>query len=117
MLYDVEKATVDARKYCYGKQGNILNPVTQAHMRREMKNYKKPRVTLAEVFRFYTQKKQAIRLFGCAMSWLYVAKGRTFAFCPSLMSPASSTLPSTDWASPPHHFSAQWVLTKEITCI
>jgi hypothetical protein len=80
VLYDVEKATVDARKYRYGKQGNILNPVTQAQTRREMNGYKKPPVTLAEVFRFYVQKKQAIRLFGCAMSWLYVT-----SIAPSLL--------------------------------
>lgn len=78
MLYDVEKATVDARKYCYGKQGNTLNPVTQAQTRREMNGYKKPSVTLMEVFRFYTQRKQATRLFGCAMSWLYVILDRPF---------------------------------------
>lgn len=70
VLYDVEKASVDARRYRYGKQGNILNPVAQAQTRREMNGYKKPRVTLLEVFRFYAQKKQAIRLFGCATSWL-----------------------------------------------
>jgi PHS family inorganic phosphate transporter-like MFS transporter len=72
VLYDVEKASMDARKYRYGKQGNILNPVTQAQTRREMNGYRKPPVTLMEIFRFYSQKKQAIRLFGCAMSWLYV---------------------------------------------
>ncbi|KAF3049175.1 hypothetical protein E8E11_009063 [Didymella keratinophila] len=72
VLYDVEKATVDARKYRYGKQGNILNPVTQAQIRREMNGYKKAPVTLTEVFRFYAQKKQAIRLFGCAMSWFFL---------------------------------------------
>ena len=72
VLYDVEKASVDARKYRYGKQGNILNPVTQAHTRREMNGFKKPPVTLMEVLRFYSQRRQAIRLFGCAMSWLYV---------------------------------------------
>ena len=74
VLYDVEKASVDARKYRYGgKQNNILNPVTQAQTRREMNGYRRPPVTLVEVFRFYSQKKQAIRLFGCAMSWLYVS--------------------------------------------
>lgn len=72
VLRDIEKASVDARKYRYGKQGNILNPVTQAQTRREMNGYRKPPVTLMEAFRFYSQKRQAIRLFGCAMSWLYV---------------------------------------------
>ncbi|KAF3000713.1 hypothetical protein E8E13_002893 [Curvularia kusanoi] len=72
VLYDVEKATVDARKYRYGKHGNVLNPVTQAQTRREMSGYRKPPVTVAEVFRFYTQKKQAIKLFGCAMSWFFL---------------------------------------------
>ena len=74
VLYDIEKASVDARKYRYGKQkqSNILNPVTQAQTRREMNGYRKLPVTLMEVFRFYSQKRQAIRLFGCAMSWLYV---------------------------------------------
>jgi PHS family inorganic phosphate transporter-like MFS transporter len=88
VLYDVEKATVDARKYRYGKQDNILNPVTQAQTRREMNGYKKPPVTLMEVFRFYTQKKQAIRLFGCAMSWLYVSFDHTSPSCLSLTPPS-----------------------------
>jgi PHS family inorganic phosphate transporter-like MFS transporter len=70
VLYDVEKATVDTRKYRYGKKDNIVDPVTQAQTRREMNGYKRPPVTLMEVYSFYTQKKQAIRLFGCAMSWL-----------------------------------------------
>ncbi|KAJ4325491.1 hypothetical protein N0V94_000634 [Neodidymelliopsis sp. IMI 364377] len=65
-------ASVDARKYRYGKQGNIVNPVTQAQTRREINGYKAPRVTLLEVFRFYSQKKQAIRLAGCAMSWFFL---------------------------------------------
>lgn len=70
VLYDVEKASIDARKYRYGKQGNTINPVTQAKTRSEMAKYKTPRPTLMEVFRFYSQKKQAVRLFGTAMSWL-----------------------------------------------
>lgn len=70
VLYDVEKASVDARKYRYGKQGNTVNPVTQAQTRREMAKYKTPRPTLGEVFRFYSQKRQAIHLFGTSMSWL-----------------------------------------------
>lgn len=70
VLHDIEKATVDTRRYRYGRQGNIVNPVTQAQTRREVNGYKRPPVTLTEVYRFYTQKKQAIRLFGCAMSWL-----------------------------------------------
>ncbi|KAJ4985284.1 H+ symporter [Stagonosporopsis vannaccii] len=74
VLYDVEKASVDARKYRYGKQqgNNILNPVTQAETRREMNGYRKPPVTLLEVFRFYSQKRQAVTLFGCAMSWFFL---------------------------------------------
>jgi PHS family inorganic phosphate transporter-like MFS transporter len=70
VLYDVEKATVDGHKYRYGKKGNDVNPVTQAQTRREMDKYRTPRLTLLEVFRFYTQKQQAIRLFGTSMSWL-----------------------------------------------
>lgn len=70
VLYDVEKASVDARKYRYGKQGNAVNPVTQAKTRSEMAKYKTPRPTLMEVLRFYSQKRQAIRLFGTSMSWL-----------------------------------------------
>jgi PHS family inorganic phosphate transporter-like MFS transporter len=61
VLYDIEKATVDTRRYRYGRQ---------AQTRREVNGYKRSPVTLTEVYRFYTQKKQAIRLFGCAMSWL-----------------------------------------------
>ena len=70
VLYDVEKASVDARKYRYGKQGNVVNRVTQAKTRSEMAKYKTPRPTLMEVFRFYSQRRQAIRLFGTSMSWL-----------------------------------------------
>jgi len=79
VLYDVEKASVDARKYRYGKQGNVVNPVTQAKTRSEMAKYKTPRPTLMEVLRFYSQKKQAIRLFGTSMSWLYVRETRRYS--------------------------------------
>ncbi|CAN9359111.1 unnamed protein product [Alternaria alternata] len=72
VLYDVEKASVDARKYRYGKQGNVVNPVTQAKTRSEMAKYKTSRPTLMEVLRFYSQKKQAIRLFGTSMSWFFL---------------------------------------------
>ena len=72
VLYDVEKASVDARKYRYGIQGNVLNPVNQAKVRSEMAKYKTPRPTLMEALRFYSQKRQAIRLFGTSMSWLCV---------------------------------------------
>ncbi|KNG44215.1 phosphate:h+ symporter [Stemphylium lycopersici] len=72
VMYDVEKASVDARKYRYGKQGNVVNPVTQAKTRSEMAKYKTPRPTLMEVLRFYSQKKQAIRLFGTSMSWFFL---------------------------------------------
>lgn len=74
VLYDVEKASVDARKYRYGKQGNVINAVTQAKTRSEMAKYKTPRPTLGEVLRFYSQRRQAIRLFGTSMSWLYVSQ-------------------------------------------
>ena len=70
VLYDIEKATVDTRRYRYSREGNIVNPVTQAQTRREINGYMRPPVTPTEVYRFYTQRKQAIRLFGCAMSWL-----------------------------------------------
>jgi PHS family inorganic phosphate transporter-like MFS transporter len=70
VLYDVEKASVDARKYRYGKQGNVVNPVTQAQARRDMAKYRTPRPSVLEVLRFYSQRRQAIRLFGTSMSWL-----------------------------------------------
>ncbi|KAJ4374236.1 hypothetical protein N0V83_002977 [Neocucurbitaria cava] len=72
VMYDVEKASVDARKYRYGKQGNVINPVTQAKARSEMAKYKTPRPTLMEVLRFYSQRRQAIRLFGTSMSWFFL---------------------------------------------
>jgi PHS family inorganic phosphate transporter-like MFS transporter len=71
VLYDVEKASVDARKYRYGKHGNEVDPVTQAQARSEMAKYKTPRPSLIEVFRFFSQKRQALRIFGTSMSWLY----------------------------------------------
>ncbi|KAF2823301.1 phosphate permease [Ophiobolus disseminans] len=72
VLYDVEKASVDARKYRYGKQGNVVNPVTQAQTRRDMAKYKTPRPSIMEVLRFYSQRKQAVRLFGTSMSWFFL---------------------------------------------
>ncbi|EDU50326.1 inorganic phosphate transporter 1-6 /Pi cotransporter [Pyrenophora tritici-repentis Pt-1C-BFP] len=72
VLDDVEKASVDARKYRYGSQGNVLDPVSQARARNEMAKYKTPRPTFMEVIRFYSQKKQAIRLFGTSMSWFFL---------------------------------------------
>ncbi|KAH8727003.1 major facilitator superfamily domain-containing protein [Phaeosphaeriaceae sp. PMI808] len=68
VLYDVEKASVDARKYRYGKQGNVVNPATQI----DMAKYRTPRPSLIEVLRFYSQKRQAIRLFGTSMSWFFL---------------------------------------------
>lgn len=72
VLYDVEKASVDARKYRYGKQGNTIDPVARAKGRNEMIKYRTPRPSLSEVFRFYSQKRQAIRLFGTSMSWFFL---------------------------------------------
>ncbi|EUC48050.1 hypothetical protein COCMIDRAFT_3010 [Bipolaris oryzae ATCC 44560] len=72
VLYDVEKASVDARKYRYGKQGNEVDPVTQAQARSEMAKYKTPRPSLGELFRFFSQKRQAIRIFGTSMSWFFL---------------------------------------------
>ncbi|KAH7126906.1 major facilitator superfamily domain-containing protein [Dendryphion nanum] len=72
VLYDVEKASVDARKYRYGKEGNVVNPVVQAQSRRDMAKYKTPRPTLMEVLRFYSRKKNAIKLFGTSFSWFFL---------------------------------------------
>ena len=36
VLYDVEKASLDARRYRYGKSGNVVNPIEQARVRRDM---------------------------------------------------------------------------------
>lgn len=72
VLYDVEKASVDARKYRYGKEGNVVNPVTQAQTRRDMQKYKTPRPTVAEVSRFYSKRRNAIKLFGTAFSWFFL---------------------------------------------
>ncbi|KAF2741256.1 phosphate permease [Polyplosphaeria fusca] len=72
ILYDVEKASVDARKYRYGKEGNQLNLVTQAQMRRDMAKYKTPKPTVMEVLRFYSRRHNAIKLFGTAFSWFFL---------------------------------------------
>lgn len=69
VLYDVEKASMDARRYRYGKQGNTVNPVEQAHVRRDMAKYKTPRPTVMEIVRFYRQKSNFIKLFGTSFSW------------------------------------------------
>ncbi|KAL5117750.1 hypothetical protein ACEQ8H_004360 [Pleosporales sp. CAS-2024a] len=72
VLYDVEKASADARKYRLGKQGNVVDPFTLAQGRRDMAKYRRPRPSLCEVFRFFSQKRQAIRLFGTSMSWFFL---------------------------------------------
>jgi hypothetical protein len=36
VLYDVEKASMDTRRYRYGKSGNTMNPIEQAQVRRDM---------------------------------------------------------------------------------
>ncbi|KAF1995778.1 phosphate permease [Amniculicola lignicola CBS 123094] len=72
VLYDVEKASVDAKKYRYGKQGNVINPVVQAQSRREMAKYKTPRPTVMEVFKYYAKKRNAIKLFGTSFSWFFL---------------------------------------------
>ncbi|KAF2867200.1 major facilitator superfamily domain-containing protein [Massariosphaeria phaeospora] len=72
VLYDVEKASMDARKYRYGKEGNTVNPVTQAQSRRDMAKYKTPRPTIMEVLRFYSEKRNALKLFGTSMAWFFL---------------------------------------------
>jgi PHS family inorganic phosphate transporter-like MFS transporter len=72
VLYDVEKGTADARRYRYGKEGNFVNPVMQAQSRREMQKYKTPRPTPGEILDFYTQRSNAIKLFGTAFSWFFL---------------------------------------------
>jgi PHS family inorganic phosphate transporter-like MFS transporter len=72
VLYDVEKAAVDTRKYRYGKQGNAVNPLTQAEVRHDMAKYRTPRPSVMEVLRFYTKKSNAIKLFGTSFSWFFL---------------------------------------------
>lgn len=70
VLYDVEKASNDARRYRYGKQGVTINPVVPVKTWSDMKKNRTPRPTLREVLRFFSQRRQAIHLFGTCMSWL-----------------------------------------------
>ncbi|KAF2691540.1 phosphate permease [Lentithecium fluviatile CBS 122367] len=72
VLYDIEKASVDTRRYRYGKSGNTINPVEQAQVRRDMAKYQTPRPTVGEIFRFYSKKKNGIKLFGTAFSWFFL---------------------------------------------
>ncbi|CAI6337740.1 unnamed protein product [Periconia digitata] len=72
VLYDVEKASVDTRRYRYGKSGNAVNPVEQARVRHDMGKYKTPRPTVGEILRFYSTKGNAIKLFGTAFSWFFL---------------------------------------------
>lgn len=72
VLYDVEKASVDTRRYRYGKSGNDINPVEHAQVRRDMSKYKTPRPTVGEILRFYSTKGNAIKLFGTAFSWFFL---------------------------------------------
>ncbi|KAK7189446.1 H+ symporter [Paraphaeosphaeria sporulosa] len=72
VLYDVEKASMDTRRYRYGKAGNTVNPVEQAQVRRDMAKYKTPRPTVGEIFRYYSKKRNFIRLFGTSFSWFFL---------------------------------------------
>lgn len=72
VLYDVEKAAMDTRKYRYGKEGNVVNPLAQAQVRHDMAKYRTPRPSVMEVLRFYGQKTNAIKLFGTAFSWFFL---------------------------------------------
>jgi PHS family inorganic phosphate transporter-like MFS transporter len=72
VLYDVEKASVDTHKYRYGKRGNAIDPITQAQSRRDMLKYRTPRPTPGEIFRYYTTKRNALKLFGTSFSWFFL---------------------------------------------
>ncbi|KAF9735440.1 H+ symporter [Paraphaeosphaeria minitans] len=72
VLYDIEKASMDTRRYRYGKAGNTVNPVEQAQVRRDMAKYKTPRPTVGEIFRYYSKKRNFIRLFGTSLSWFFL---------------------------------------------
>ena len=72
VLYDVEKGSADARRYRYGKEGNVVNPLAQAQTRRDMQKYQTPRPTIREVVHFYTRRRNAIKLFGTSMSWFFL---------------------------------------------
>ncbi|KAF2021899.1 phosphate permease [Aaosphaeria arxii CBS 175.79] len=72
ITYDIEKASMDARKYRYGKEGNALNPVLQAQSRRDMEKYKTPRPTLIEVLKFFSKRKNALKLAGTSLSWFFL---------------------------------------------
>ncbi|KAL1613043.1 hypothetical protein SLS60_001275 [Paraconiothyrium brasiliense] len=72
VLYDVEKASMDTRRYRYGKAGNTVNPIEQAQVRRDMAKYKTPRPTVVEIFRYYSKKSNFIKLFGTAFSWFFL---------------------------------------------
>ncbi|KAF2477288.1 phosphate permease [Lindgomyces ingoldianus] len=72
VMYDIEKAAVDARRYRFGRQGNTLNDLQRAQSRREMAKYRTPRPSVMEAVRYYTQKSNAIKLFGTAFSWFFL---------------------------------------------
>ncbi|KAF2176193.1 phosphate permease [Zopfia rhizophila CBS 207.26] len=72
VLYDIEKASNDARKYRYGKKGNTVDELNQAKARRDMAKYRTPRPTVMEALRFYSKKRNATKLFGTAFSWFFL---------------------------------------------
>ncbi|ORY11515.1 major facilitator superfamily domain-containing protein [Clohesyomyces aquaticus] len=72
VLYDVEKAAMDARRYRFGKEGNGLNPYQLAHSRQEMAKYRTPRPTVGEALRYFCQKTNAIKLLGTSFSWFFL---------------------------------------------
>jgi len=70
VLCDVEKASNDARRYRYGKQGVTINPVAPVKTWSDIKKFKAPRPTLCEILRFFSQRRQVVRLLSTSMAWL-----------------------------------------------
>jgi PHS family inorganic phosphate transporter-like MFS transporter len=70
VLYDVEKASADARRYRSGKKGGAqIDRLHQARAQQEMLKYRTPRPGPVEAWCFFSQKSNALKLLGTAGSW------------------------------------------------
>ncbi|OCL10849.1 phosphate permease [Glonium stellatum] len=73
VLYDIEKAAVDTRRYRSGKKGEgYTDRLRQARARQDMMKYRTPRPTVGEVVRYFSNWTTFMRLVGTAGSWFFL---------------------------------------------
>ncbi|KAF2805223.1 phosphate permease [Mytilinidion resinicola] len=70
VLYDVETASADARRYRSGKKGGAhLDRLHLARAQADMLKYRTPRPGPSEIWRFFSKRSNALKLLGTAGSW------------------------------------------------